>query len=161
VRARNEALKWIVHLEGDLHQPLHAANNDDRGGNEVQVALAGVRTHGRTSLHKAWDTVLVQGAFRLSNAQQPPPGIRDLATEAQALLREAGQGGPDSWAVESNNLARNVVYHYAGFACNTRPSGIVTLDAQYVSAGQALVRERVLLAGARLAGLLNQALAAH
>src|SRR5580658_6534870 len=32
-RQRNEALKWVVHLVGDLHQPLHAADNDDRGGN--------------------------------------------------------------------------------------------------------------------------------
>ncbi len=158
---RNEALKWVVHLEGDLHQPLHAANNADRGGNDVQVALAGVRTRGRTSLHKAWDTVLVQKAFRTSNSQQPPAGLPALAAEARELLRAAGQGGPDSWALESNNLARNVAYHYAGFVCNRRPDGIVILDADYVASGEALVRERVLLAGARLANLLNQAFAAH
>ncbi|MBS0578289.1 MAG: S1/P1 nuclease [Proteobacteria bacterium] len=158
---RNEALKWVVHLEGDLHQPLHAANNEDRGGNDVQVALAGVRTHGRTSLHKVWDTLLVQRAFRTSNARQPPPGLPALAAEAQELLHEAGQGSPDSWAVESNNLARNVAYRYAGFACHTPAEGIVVLDADYVAAGAALVRERVLLAGARLANILNQAFAAH
>jgi hypothetical protein len=161
VRERNEALKWVVHLVGDLHQPLHASNNADRGGNEVQVALEGVRTRGRISLHKAWDTELVQLAFNTRNRQQPPPDLAALATEAQRLVQDAGQGALDSWAVESNNLARNIAYHYAGFACNSRPDGIIVLDRTYVDQAQALVRERVLLAGGRLANLLNQALAAH
>ncbi len=161
VRERNEALKWVVHLVGDLHQPLHASNNADRGGNEVQVALEGVRTRGRISLHKAWDTELVQLAFNASNRQRPPPDVAALATEARRLVLQVGQGTVDSWAVESNNLARNVAYHYAGFACNSRPDGIIVLDRAYIDGAQALVRERVLLAGGRLANLLNQALAAH
>ena len=40
-RERNEALKWVVHLVGDLHQPLHAADNDDRGGNGVPGGARG------------------------------------------------------------------------------------------------------------------------
>ena len=91
---RNEALKWVVHLVGDLHQPLHASNNADRGGNDVQVALQGVRTRGRLNLHRAWDSELVQLAFKVSNRQQPPANIAALAAEAQTLLREAGQGTP-------------------------------------------------------------------
>ena len=161
VPERNEALKWVVHLVADLHQPLHASNNADRGGNQVQVALEGVRTRGRISLHKAWDTELVQLAFNASNRQQPPPDLAALATEAQLLVQEAGQGTVDSWAIESNNLARNIAYHYAGFACNRPPEGIIVLDRTYIDEAQAVVRDRVLLAGGRLANLLNQALAAH
>jgi hypothetical protein len=160
-RERNEALKWVVHLVGDLHQPLHASDNADRGGNEVQVALAGMRTRGRISLHKAWDTELVQLAFNTSNRQQPPPNLAALASETKVLVQEAGQGTVDTWAIESNNLARNVAYHYAGFTCNSRPGGIIVLDRAYIHDAQGLVRERVLLAGGRLANLLNQALAAH
>jgi hypothetical protein len=160
-RRRNEALKWVVHLVADLHQPLHGADNGDRGGNEVQVALEGVRTRGRISLHKAWDADLVQRALNASNRQQPPPDLAAWARAAQQLLGEAGPGTPDGWASESNNLARNVAYHYAGFACNTRPYGIIVLDRQYVADAQALVRERLLLAGARLADLLNRTLAVH
>lgn len=70
-------------------------------------------------------------------------------------------GEPDSWAAESNNLARNVAYHYAGFVCNSIPQGTTVLDPEYVGIAQALVRERLLLAGGRLAKLLNRALAAH
>lgn len=157
-RERNEALKWVVHLVGDLHQPLHAADNDDRGGNSVQVALVGVRTRGRESLHRAWDNDLVKLALQTRNRQQPPADIGALALEAQTLVREAGQGAPDSWVSESNNLARNVAYRYPGFLCGAPATGILVLDPEYVQDAAALVRERLLLAGARLANLLNQSL---
>ena len=149
-RDRNEALKWVVHLVGDIHQPLHAADNGDRGGNRVPVALEGVRTRGRESLHRAWDNDLVR--------RQPPADIDALALEASSLVEEAGQGAPDSWALESNNLARNVAYHYRGFACDTLPADIVVLDREYQRQAAAIVRERLLLAGARLAALLNRIL---
>lgn len=158
-RERNEALKWVVHLVGDIHQPLHAADNRDRGGNLVPVALEGVRTRGRENLHRAWDNDLVQLALHARNRQQPPRDIDALADEAANLEREVGQGTPDSWARESNNLARNVAYHYPGFACNSLPAGIVVLDAAYLDDAGVVVRERLLLAGARLANLLNRTLA--
>jgi hypothetical protein len=158
-RERNEALKWVVHLVGDIHQPLHAADNGDRGGNRVPVTLAGVRTRGRDNLHRAWDNDLVRLALHARNRQQPPPDIDALAAEARTLAGKAGQGSPDSWAVESNNLARNVAYRYAGFACNSIPQRIVVLDEAYQQEAEAIVRERLLLAGARLATLLNQTLA--
>lgn len=153
--ARNEALKWIVHLVGDIHQPLHAADNDDRGGNGVQVALVGVRTRGRESLHRAWDNDLVRLALHTRNRQQTPPDIEALTLESQELVRDAGQGTPDTWTIESNNLARNVAYRYPGFACNTVPAGIVVLDQQYQQNAEDVIHERLLLAGARLAAALN------
>ena len=159
-RERNEALKWVVHLVGDLHQPLHAADNDDRGGNLVPVALEGVRTRGRENLHRVWDNDLVTLALHTRNHQQPPGNIDALAAEARTLAGEAGHGSPDGWAFESNNLARNVAYHYAAFACHTVPPGIVALDAAYQADAVEIVHERLLLAGARLADLLNRVLAA-
>jgi hypothetical protein len=157
-RERNEALKWLVHLVADIHQPLHAADNHDHGGNDVMVVLAGVRTRGRESLHRAWDNELVTLALQTRNRQQPPANIDALTAEAQQLLGDAGQGSPDSWAFESNNLARNVAYTYPGFACNIVPQGTVVLDAAYQQQAEAIVRERLLLAGARLAAVVNQTL---
>ena len=157
-RERDEALKWIVHLLGDIHQPLHAANNADLGGNRVAVALEGIHTRGRDTLHKAWDNDLVQLVLHTRDHQRPPPDIEPLASEAAHLEREVGQGTPDSWARESNNLARNVAYHYPGFACNSVPGAIVVLDAGYLDDAELVVRERLLLAGARLATLLNSTL---
>jgi len=158
-RERDEALKWVVHLVGDIHQPLHAADNGDHGGNLVPVALEGVHTRGSENLHRAWDNDLVQLVLHARNRQQPPPDIDALAAEASSLAQQVGQGSPESWSRESNNLARNVAYHYAGFACNSRPAGVVVLDAAYLDDAELVVRERLLLAGARLAALLNRALA--
>ena len=73
-------------------------------------------------------------------------------------LRDGGQGSPDEWAQQSNSLARNVAYHYPGFVCNAVPARIVVLDRAYQREAAAIVRERLLLAGARLAALLEQAL---
>jgi hypothetical protein len=157
-RERNEALKWVVHLVGDIHQPLHSADNADHGGNQVAVALEGVRTHGRENLHRVWDTDLVQLSLHARNRQQPPPDIEALTQEAQQMVREVGQGDPQQWARESNNLARNVAYHFPGFACNTVPADIVVLDSAYQTQAESVVRERLLLAGARLANLLNNTL---
>jgi hypothetical protein len=157
-RERDEALKWIVHLLGDIHQPLHAANNADLGGNRVAVALEGVHTRGRDTLHKVWDNDLVQLVLHTRDHQRPPPDIDPLASEAAHLEREVGQGTPDSWARESNNLARNVAYHYPGFACHRVPGAIVVLNAGYLDDAELVVRERLLLAGARLATLLNSTL---
>jgi hypothetical protein len=160
-RVRNEALKWIVHLVGDIHQPLHAADNGDLGGNRVAVALEGVRTRGRENLHSAWDGELVALALHTRGHQQPPPDVDALAREAASLVEEAGQGTPAIWASQSNNLARNVAYQYPGFACGRASQGIVVLDREYQSEAEAIVRERLLLAGGRLANLLNDLLVTH
>lgn len=157
-RARNEALKWIVHLVGDLHQPLHGANNDDRGGNRVPVALAGVRTRGRLTLHGAWDSELVALALRTRGRQRPPRDIEALARTATRLTAAAVQGTPATWASESNHLARNVAYRYPGFACGVVPGRVVVLDRGYQREAEAIVRERLLLGGGRLANLLNEVL---
>lgn len=155
LRTRNEALKWIVHLVGDLHQPLHAADNGDAGGNRVAVALAGVHTRGRENLHRAWDGELVQLALGTRTRQRPPPDIEALARAARELSATAGQGTPASWAQESNQLARTVAYHYPGFSCGRTAEDIVVLGRPYQHAAQVVVRERLLLAGGRLAKLLN------
>lgn len=157
-RTRNEALKWVVHLLGDLHQPLHAADNGDAGANRVAVALTGVQTRGRESLHRAWDGELVRLALRTRGHQRPPADIDALALEARALAATAGQGSPASWARESNNLARTVSYQYPGFECGRVPPEIVVLGPAYEREAESIVRERLLLAGGRLARLLNQLL---
>jgi hypothetical protein len=142
-RERNESLKWVVHLVADLHQPLHAADNNDRGGNRVQVALGGVRTRGRQNLHRVWDNELVQLTLRTRGHQQPPADIGVFAAEARRMAAAVGQGTPDSWARESNNLARNLAYRYPGFACGRVPPGIVVLDGDYQDSAELVVRKRL------------------
>ena len=59
-REQLEALKYVVHFIGDVHQPLHAANNNDRGGNDVAVTFLGQRTN----LHAVWDGGIIAPAVK-------------------------------------------------------------------------------------------------
>ena len=57
------ALKFLLHLIGDVHQPLHSADNDDRGGNEVKVIVDGFPYNTRekdNNLHHFWDTRFIE-----------------------------------------------------------------------------------------------------
>jgi len=96
-------------------------------------------------------------------ADAPPLAYSYSIIGTERSVVRAGQilfdDGGDRWAFESNNLARNVAYAYAGFACNSVPPGIVVLDAAYQQDAEDIVHERLLLAGARLAALLNRTLA--
>jgi len=187
LQERNEALKWIVHLVADLHQPLHAADHGDRGGNAVQVALAGVQTRGKLTLHGAWDNELVAGEFGVPSNRNPPFAlVTQLAREARALPEEQMSTDPDDWARESNQLARSVAYAYPGFACGLDAVGapgaaagagtadtgsgagtasgsaadapIIVLSQSYQRRAEAVIRQRIVLGGARLAELLNAVL---
>lgn len=174
LRERNEALKWIVHLVGDIHQPLHAASNiyaagvrdeegnaTDRGGNDVQVALAGVKTRGKRELHGVWDSDLVNLSLglRVTNRAGPSDAMLDeLARSARAIPTQRLEGTARDWVIESNGLARKFAYNFAGFACNQPAKGIVVLDKAYIAAATQLIPNQLELAGARLARLLNASL---
>jgi hypothetical protein len=59
-RPRLEALKFVVHFIGDIHQPLHAADNGDRGGNEIHVRYP----RRKTNLHAVWDSGILEPVVR-------------------------------------------------------------------------------------------------
>lgn len=116
---RTIALKFVLHLVGDIHQPLHAADNHDRGGTSVLV-LTGRETVGRP-LHAYWDTGVVrqlgrdsnQVAFRLSAAYRHTAG--DIAAEhlekagcrlAMVLNRALGRDQDGTTRKDTSDLAR-------------------------------------------------------
>jgi len=171
-RERNEALKWIVHLVGDLHQPMHTVTNTylneeldddgnptDRGGNDVHVALSGVKTRGARKLHGVWDTDFVAQAFHLGSSQVVPPAeVKKLVVRAKGLQDSATGGSPDAWVAESNALARTVAYDFDEFTCFEPINDIVVLNAAYVKRATQLVPKQIALGGARLARLINETL---
>ena len=100
-----EAVLFLVHLVGDLHQPLHVATrNGDLGGNSVYVSQAGRSL----SLHYFWDTQIVA---RMSG---PGPGLFAERSLSTALLSaeapDAGSMDPWQWAVESEIVAEQIAY---------------------------------------------------
>ena len=170
-RGRNEALKWIVHLVGDIHQPLHATTNvytpgvtdnsgqsTDRGGNDVPVALSGIKTKGAVKLHSAWDTVLVSVALGEDSLYPSQATVNNLIVDAKKISPSQTGGSVVSWAAESHEIADNTAYKFSGFACNQPQNDYVVLDSQYVSNASKKVQERLVLAVVRLANLLNELL---
>jgi nuclease S1 len=139
--SRVQALKFVVHFIGDVHQPFHAGGRDDRGGNDFQISY-----HGQGSnLHAVWDTLILQG-----QAPSPAAYAARLATTpvAPAAIRidpEAAQ----RWAQEScHAIDADALYP---------PTH--TINDAYLNAHRALAEQRLRLAGARLAAELNATLA--
>jgi hypothetical protein len=157
------ALKMVLHLVGDLHQPLHAADNHDRGGNCERVSyrpagLLGLRglwgsEPEVTSLHGYWDTVTVQGLGRDPSAVAQT--LRREITRDQVLAWSAGT--PASWAAESFQIARDDTYAFGG---PVRCGGVrvTKLTAEYEDMAQQIVEIQLERAGVRLATELNRAL---
>ncbi|HEY3521764.1 MAG TPA: S1/P1 nuclease [Rhodanobacteraceae bacterium] len=130
---RAQALSFVVHFVGDVHQPLHASYRDDKGGNDFQV-----RWHGRgTNLHRIWDSTLLNATGL---------GYQALANRLSANARAVPQDGPAQWAQESCRVVRD-----EGVYPTTR-----TIDASYVARETPIAEERLREAGARLAVLLNR-----
>jgi len=141
-------LTWLLHIVGDVHQPLHAATRvssvdpqGDAGGNLVKLDCA------KCELHAFWDNLLgtqndlptvVKGARKLPKAKSGP----------------AGKADEKDWIAESFQAARQVVY-----SPPVGPGdGPFTLTPAYKKKAGNLARQRVALAGARLANLLNDEL---
>ena len=132
---RAQALVFVVHFVGDVHQPLHASSGDDFGGNDYQV-----RWQGRgTNLHRVWDSLMLDDAH-LSTAAYTRRLLDDHAPVQTS-------GTPAQWAEESCRIARDIYPP-------TR-----TLTAAYVERERPVAERRLRQAGARLAALLNRELA--
>lgn len=148
------ALKFLLHFVGDLHQPLHAADHHDSGGNDVPV-LHGHETVS-DNLHHYWDSHLVQ---RLgSDPKAVAATINASITSAQA--RAWRKGKPADWAIESSTAARSVAYDFSGEGTKADAKGVsvTVLDAVYDQRALPVVRAQLARAGVRLGTLLNAAL---
>lgn len=155
--AKQLALRIVIHLAADISQPLHAANNADRGGNEEQVIFAGRPTN----LHALWDSVMLKRLLRgTSEAAFADQLLSDFAPQLPAWAA----GTPQDWADESNALARALAYGElpGGFTCPQRTAG-VTIDVPlaYADAMTPVLRHQLAKSAARIASILNQAFAVY
>ncbi|HEY2113777.1 MAG TPA: S1/P1 nuclease [Candidatus Angelobacter sp.] len=141
---RLEALKWIVHFVGDLHQPLHAID-EARGGNDIKLAVFGSPKCGDydCNLHWAWDSLLLEHA----GLSEEDYVARLNQLIAQKHLENQAAGTPVDWADESHLQARHII--------EAKPAAI---DEAYYQANIELVNQKLALAGLRLAALLNATL---
>jgi hypothetical protein len=145
------ALKYLLHLVGDLHQPLHSSDNHDGGGNGVFI-VAG-RSSYPIKLHAYWDTEVVKAM-----GGNPASLAASISAEYGPRWREWTAGRPQDWALDAFNKARTVAYalpQRAGTDGSGRP--VYRIDAAYERTATAAAREQMAKAGIRLAGLLNGA----
>lgn len=148
------ALRLLVHLLGDIHQPLHLADNHDRGGNNVQVRLyPGGEPH---SLHELLDTLLIQ---ELVDGQRPRRYADELRQRYHSQLASWQRGNVGDWAQQTHQLAVTRIYgELPGFACNQNSTQTLTLSAAYLQQARAYLPEQLARAGARIAAVLNATL---
>jgi hypothetical protein len=136
VKQQSEYLKMLVHMVGDIHQPLHVGKPGDRGGNNVKVKWAG----DDSNLHRVWDSDMIDDtklSYTELAASLGKPNAETVKKWQRTSVRE--------WAKESMAL-RPQVYDI----------GKGNLGYRYSYVNMPSVRERILKAGVRIAGLLNQ-----
>jgi hypothetical protein len=142
------ALQFLLHLVGDLHQPLHASDDADEGGNLKRVSARGLRTG---NLHHYWDVEFVRQL-----GEQPQPVSQQLLARISAADVKAWQRGSTAdWARESFALAKALAY---GALPAPGERGQYRLSSGYVRDAVDAVQLQLSRAGVRLAAVLNRAL---
>jgi hypothetical protein len=156
-------LAWILHLVGDIHQPLHASGRvtpqdpwGDAGGNDFRLEVTNPQTNSRRSLHSLWDGIMTSSLQRQSG-ETDAGFLSRAATEVAGrhprseFSGEIGQRQFRDWANASVAIAKQSVYAAPLVRNQAAPQA-------YRQAAFRAAEPRVALAGYRLADLLNQAL---
>jgi hypothetical protein len=148
------ALEAVAYLMSEIHEPLHAADNNDRNGDRIRVTLPG--SGGKPlSLYGVWDADLV--ALAIGDAETGQPYL-------QTLIKRHGQdwakGDVEDWVAETHKVAVDDVYSKLPSppACGAAPKDVEALDPLYVHASAQVVRQQLAKAAVRLASVLNTAL---
>ena len=135
-KTETEYLKMLVHLVGDIHQPLHVGCCDDQGGNKVKVKWFGRDTN----LHIIWDNNMIDET-KLS------------FTELAGFLGEPDMASLFSW---QKNSVRAWADESMSFRTQVYDIGDGNLGYKYSYKYYPIAKQRMMQAGIRLAGILNQ-----
>ena len=148
------ALKFLLHFVGDLHQPLHASDHHDGGGNSQKVMHGAITV--ADNLHSYWDRELVQRLGRDPKAV----GLALTNAISPAQASQWASGDAATWATEANTQAKAVAYDFSGEQMVDDHQGgkAPYLAATYDNRALPVVREQLSKAGVRLAAMLNGAL---
>lgn len=142
---RAEALRFLVHFIGDLHQPLHTSGRNDQGGNDLPVIFFGETRHlfGSWNLHAVWDSGLIE---RTGLDERGYLATLERWIAARALS-DLQKGGVADWAMEA---------HRAVAGAYQIPKDRALSD-RYYEKNLPVVNELLAKAGVRLAKVLNRA----
>ena len=152
---RNEALKFLVHFVGDVHQPLHCADDTDRGGNDKVVIFKAPGTHSRKGtklkLHALWDHLIETKTIE---------DARELATQLESEISSQDEadwakGEAKDWAWESFTIAHDDIYSEFE-AGKTSSNGVALPNDYYTGKMRNIIERQLEKAGIRLAHVLNE-----
>lgn len=162
---RADALRFLIHFVGDLHQPLHSVARDsdehpkgDRGGNDFKIqppaSMSGTQRP-PTNLHSLWDGGA--GLFPFKERPLSPQDRSAIEVQAETIasalpresLKKVDDLQPMNWAKEGLEDSKRTVYDLME---NTVPS------EDYMRRGRTLSARRAAYAGYRLADIINEAL---
>lgn len=142
---RKEALMFLIHFVGDMHQPLHSSDNKDKGGNDVHVVFF----DRPGNLHGTWDSALLG---RMGKEDDLFPA---LLKEAEKHRKKWSKGTVAEWAEQSHKAAQKIVYG----KLPPEPKGTPEpLGEAYEKTADPLIRMQIEKAGDRLARILNDTL---
>ncbi|QYE36116.1 S1/P1 nuclease [Polymorphobacter sp. PAMC 29334] len=149
---RQLALRFIIHIVGDLHQPLHAGNGTDKGGNDVKVIFQ----REPTNLHAVWDSGLID---------QEQLSYTEMATWLNARITRADRvkwrdPHPLTWIGESAAI-RDRIYPEAPKSDAGKPGEPIKLGFDYIYAWTPTRDLRLEQGGVRLAAYLDWVFARH
>lgn len=136
---RRNALAFLVHLVGDLHQPLHVGRDEDQGGNKIVVYWFG----DKTNLHSVWDSKFIESQ---EYSYTEYAKLLDIADPAQVKAWQSSS--LEEWFYES---------HVASDAIYDGSPNEAKLSYSYNFKFQNMLNQQLLKGGVRLAALLNQA----
>jgi hypothetical protein len=172
---RTEALAMLLHFVGDIHQPLHATDWNDRGGNSFLihgVPFTDLFPGSVPNLHSFWDKAFRFDGRKGANvelwvspkvgARPKAPGEGVIAAEAAKIMAAFRQGSlpqlnrpytPAAWAFETHEAGC-----LAAYPLGPHPSDheVVTLQPDFVHRAGQVAQLRIALAGYRLAQVLNE-----
>jgi len=144
---RLEALRLVLHLVGDVHQPLHVSYSVDLGGNRLSVVSFGAKSN----MHRVWDTDLIRRKLKDTKGGWATlsADLRQAITDRQRETWRAA-AEPRAWADESLAITRRIY--------REPPDAKEGVNDAYWRAWMPVVNERLQMAGVRLAMVLNSAL---
>jgi hypothetical protein len=146
------AFKFLLHFVGDVHQPLHAADNHDRGANSVQI-IFGKHTVAE-NLHSYWDHILVDDLGKDYEVT-----AATLGKKYQSKKTDWMKGQPADWAQESFTLARDVAYKLPSkTVLDKHKVKCIQIDKAYDDKSLPVIEQQFAKGGMRLAMILNEAL---
>ncbi len=151
--ARLEALKFLVHFVGDVHQPLHAGRRSDKGGNDITISTFLTRhPPSGFNLHEVWDKLIVEEADRDANRYALKLLGRITSSNRSTW---AANLDPVAWVEESHKLAMTVAYRSGK---STPVTNGAAIDAKYYKRALPVVELQLEKAGVRLAAVINLAM---